>query len=193
MKIFTPLNINELFEIKAKYQNALILAGGTDLLAQWHNNKSRPDIVISLSQVKNLSFIRKEEQFIEIGSLTNHSILSSEKIIKSYLPVLSFAASTIGAPAIRNMGTIGGNIANASPAADLPPALLIYDSSLIIASQSGKRELKLSEFYRGYKMTALSPEEIIYSFRVPLPPADIYAEFFKIGTRKAQSIAKVSL
>ncbi len=192
MNIFTPSNIKELFEIRAKHSNAVLLAGGTDLLAQWHNNKSHPQKVISLSGIKNLSFVKEEKNYVEIGALTTHSVIAADRTIKKLLPVLSYAASTIGAPAIRNMGTIGGNIANASPAADLPPALLIYDASLILASQSGNRELKLSEFFRGYKLTALSDNEFIYSVRIPLPPADIYSEFFKIGTRRAQSIAKVS-
>ncbi len=193
MNIFTPTTIKELFDIKSKYPNATILAGGTDLVAQWHNNKIQPETVISISRIKELSFIKKEENFIYIGSLITHSTLTNNFIIKKFLPLLSYAASTIGAPAIRNMGTIGGNIANASPAADLAPTLFIYDAILIIASKNGNRELKLSEFYRGYKQTSLATNEIIYSIKVPITASDIYADFFKIGTRSAQSIAKVSL
>ncbi|MCX7943630.1 MAG: xanthine dehydrogenase family protein subunit M [Deltaproteobacteria bacterium] len=193
MKIFLPTNIKEFLEIKSKEPDAIILAGGTDLLAQWHNNKIMPNKIISISMLKNLSFIKEENNFVEIGSLTNHATIESNKIINKYLPILATAASTIGAPAIRNMGTIGGNIANASPAADLAPALLVYDAIVKLTSMNSTRELKLSEFYRGYKQTALGKDELIFSIKIPLPPQGVVTEFFKIGTRRAQSIAKVSL
>lgn len=193
MEIFTPTKLKELFELKSRYSDAIILSGGTDLLAQWHNSKITPQYVISISAIKELSFIREDKNIVEIGSATIHSEIKSSKTILKTLPILSYAASTIGAPAIRNMGTIGGNIANASPAADLPPVLLVYDATLLLASGSGNRELKLSEFYRGYKLTALKPDEIIYSVKIPLPPVDCHINFYKLGTRRAQSIAKVSL
>ncbi len=193
MNVFNPKNLKEFFKIREANPNSIILAGGTDLLAQWHNNKILPQSVISIAQIKDLEFIKEEETFIEIGALTNHTTLVNHKTIQRYLPLISYAASTIGAPAIRNMGTIGGNIANASPAADLPPVLLIYDASLIIASASGNRVVNLSEFYRGYKNTVLRPDEIIHSIRISKPPANIATNFYKVGTRKAQSIGKLSL
>lgn len=193
MNVLIPTNLKELLETRSKHTDAILLAGGTDLLSQWHNSKTHPEKVISLSRIKELSFIKEEKNYIEIGALTNHACICSDKIIKKHFPVLSYAASTIGAPAIRNMGTIGGNIANASPAADLPPVLLILDSTLTLVTTNGSREIKLSEFYRGYKTTVLLPDEIIYSIKIPILPSGIHTEFFKIGTRRAQSIAKVSL
>ncbi|MGB9600219.1 MAG: FAD binding domain-containing protein [Myxococcota bacterium] len=193
MNIFTPNKLKELLELKNRYKDGVILSGGTDLLAQWHNSKSVPQNIISISALSELSFIREDKNIVEIGAATTHSEISNNKIILKRLPVLSIAASTIGAPAIRNMGTIGGNIANASPAADLPPVLLIYDATLILASTGGNREIKISEFYRGYKLTALKPDEIIYSIKIPIPPENCYIDFYKLGTRRAQSIAKLSL
>ncbi len=193
MHIFIPQDLKELFEIKNKNPDALIIAGGTDLMAQFHNIKKFPENIISISHLKDLSFIKEQNSFIEIGALTTHNAITSSKIVNKYIPVLSYAASTIGAPAIRNMGTIGGNIANASPAADLPPPLLCLDASLILTSSTSSRELKLYEFYRGYKNTALKSDEIIFSIKIPIPSSEEYIDFYKIGTRKAQSIAKLSL
>jgi CO/xanthine dehydrogenase FAD-binding subunit len=193
MEFFSPKNIDEFFKVRERYPDAVLLAGGTDLMAQWHNNRSTPERVISISNLKELSFIKEDRGIIEIGALTTHTEISENKLIKKGVPVLAYAASLIGAPAIRNMGTIGGNIANASPAADLPPVLLIYDSSLVLRSKTQLRELKLYEFYKGYKNTVIKSDEIIYSIKVPIPDAVDKVEFYKVGTRQAQSIAKVSL
>jgi len=193
MNFFSPKNIDEFFNIRERYPDAIILAGGTDLMAQWHNNRNIPDKVISVSGIRELAFIKEEKGYVEIGSLSTHSEISENKTVKKILPSLSYAASLIGAPAIRNMGTIGGNIANASPAADLPPVLLIYDASLVLKSKNQIRELKLYEFYKGYKNTVIKPDEIIFSIRIPVPMQVDKVEFYKVGTRQAQSIAKLSL
>lgn len=193
MKIYTPMSIKELLEIKSKSPNAVVIAGGTDLMAQFHNNKELPSELISISNLKELLFIKEENGYIEIGALITHSEIASSRLIGKKVPALSYAASTVGAPAIRNMGTIGGNIANASPAADLPPPLLSLDASLVLISRDSSREIKLYEFYRGYKNTALKNDEIIFSVKVPIPSSDDFVEFYKVGMRKAQSIAKLSL
>ncbi|MBM4388254.1 MAG: FAD binding domain-containing protein, partial [Deltaproteobacteria bacterium] len=130
MIVFTPKTAMEAAALKAANPGAAVLAGGTDLLAQWSAGAARPESLIVVSNISELNFIRETGGKIEIGACAAHGDIASDARVNRYLPALAGAASSIGAPAIRNMGTIGGNIANASPAADLPPALMIYDATV---------------------------------------------------------------
>ena len=130
---------------------------------------------------------------MRIGAGVTHARLIREHEVAHTYPALAEAAATVGAPAIRAMGTIGGNIANASPAADVPPALLAYDAQVIVVSVRGERSMPLDHFFVGYRTVDLAPDELIAAVWMPRPDAGTYARYLKVGTRAAQSIAKVAL
>ncbi|MDQ7778862.1 MAG: xanthine dehydrogenase family protein subunit M [Planctomycetota bacterium] len=236
MKIITPTAIEELLTARAANPDAALLAGGTDLLAGWHSGGRRPEHLILLGGVRELDFISvRGNRTIEIGATATHSRIASNSIIRRFLPALAEAALSVGSPAVRNMGTIGGNIVNASPAADLVPPLIVYNALVRLVSfgamptspakpvstspssipmesvlarsarkSRGKvrgdaqrifagRDVPIDRFYTGYKTTDLRKDEVLFSVVIPVPSRSSFARYYKLGTRKAQSIAKVSL
>lgn len=168
------------------------LAGGTDLMVQWESGVAAiPDRAVSLWGLKELKGIRETPRGIEVGALTTHTELRSSPLVRGKLPALAAAAATVGGRQIQNRGTIAGNIANASPAGDLAPALLITGGAATVASVSGRRDIPLTNLFLGYRKLDLRPDELIVSFTLPALPAGAREAFHKIGTRAAQAISKV--
>lgn len=172
---------------------APVLAGGTDLLARSRVEQWPGTSIILLTSIPELGLIESRKGAIRIGACVTHTSISRATIIRSRIPALASAAESIGAPAIRNMGTIGGNLVNASPAADLPPALLALGASVRLISTRGERDVPLEHFYTSYQKTVLAADEILSHVIIRIPEDDSESRFYKIGTRKAQSIAKVSV
>jgi CO/xanthine dehydrogenase FAD-binding subunit len=193
MRVLTPATVAEAAGMRSAEPGAVLAAGTTDLLPAWHAGAPRPECLILLGGVEEMRNIEIVNDAFEIGALASHADVADHEGIGEHLPALAAAARSIGAPAVRNMGTIGGNVANASPAADLPPPLLAYGASVHLASASGDRTVPLEEFFLGYRKTDMREGELIRSFTVPLPPAGAVSRFEKLGTRRAQSIAKLSL
>jgi CO/xanthine dehydrogenase FAD-binding subunit len=193
MRVLTPGTLAEASEMRSAEPDAVLAAGTTDLLPAWHAGAPRPESLILLSGIEEMRRIELDADTLQIGAMASHAHIASDARIVEHLPALSAAAASIGAPAVRNMGTIGGNVANASPAADLPPALIAYGASVTLHSTTGTRTVPLDAFFPGYRRTDMSAHELIASFSVPLPPPGAISRFEKLGTRRAQSIAKVSL
>jgi len=193
MNVVTPTSLYEALDAKHTHPEARALAGGTDLFAQWQAGVAKPDTVIALERVHDLREIVVERDGVRVGAGVSHARLVREHEIAHTFPALAEAAQTVGAPAIRAMGTIGGNIANASPAADLPPALLAYDAQVMLASLRGTRSVPVSTFFVAYRRVDLAPDELIAAIWLPRPAPGTHARYLKVGTRAAQSIAKVAL
>ncbi len=149
-----------------------------------------PDRIIDLWRLDALRGIAVEGDTVSLGALTTYTEIRRSVVCREHLPVLVEAAATIGAAQIQNRGTLGGNIANASPAGDTLPVLLAADASFVIGSVRGERTVRASEFWTAYRTTALAPDELLLRIRVPLL-AGRELRFRKIGTRRAQSISKV--
>lgn len=167
-----------------------LLAGGTDLMVQWAAGVVPPERVTSVWNLPELSAIDIFPGFIEIGAGVTHAFLGDCVEIHRHLPALVAAAATVGAIQIQARGTLGGNAANASPAGDTAPALLVTGGSVLLASLAGIREVPLSEFWTAYRQIAARPDEIILAFRLPKRGKAI-ERFRKIGARQAQAISKV--
>ncbi|HAL91907.1 MAG TPA: hypothetical protein DCM68_02640, partial [Verrucomicrobia bacterium] len=167
-----------------------LLAGGTDLMVQWAAGVPTPERATSLWNLPELSAIEIFDDFVEIGAGVTHAFLRDCKQIHRHLPALVAAAATVGAAQIQARGTLGGNAANASPAGDTAPALLVTGGSVLLASLSGTREVPLHRFWVDYRKIDAHPGEIIVAFRLPKRDKAI-ERFRKIGTRKAQAISKV--
>ena len=167
-----------------------LLAGGTDLMVQWAAGVPIPERAVSVWNLPELSAIEVFPDRIEVGAGVTHAFLRDAVQIHRHLPALIAAAATVGAKQIQARGTLGGNAANASPAGDTAPALLVTGGSVLLASLSGTREVPLAKFWTGYRQIEARPDEIIVAFRLP-KRGKAQERFRKIGTRRAQAISKV--
>ena len=168
------------------------LAGGTDLMVTLRLDSGRQDRFLDLWNLDELRGIEIRPGETTIGALTTYSELAAHRAIAERHPLLVQAARVSGAWAIQNRGTLGGNIANASPAADSPPALLAYRARLELRSMRGARWIDYADFHLGYRQTARAPDELITRIVLPeLPPGPSVQLYRKVGPRRAQAISKV--
>ena len=174
----------------ASHPDALVLAGGTDLMVAVNRGDLPVDHVVAIGRVPELRGWRREEDHLRLGAaLTYTDLLQPDLAVLQ--PALAQAARSVGSPQIRNTGTLGGNVATGSPAGDTIPVLAALDAVLELRSASGTREMRLDEFVTGVKRTALEGGELIEAIRVPV--LDGPQEFCKVGTRNAMVISVVSL
>jgi xanthine dehydrogenase FAD-binding subunit len=195
-EFLTTQKIEDAVDCLDKFSKVQLLAGGTDLLVNLYKESPRlPDFdyLLDISKIPELKIINLVNNLIEIGPLVTHSDLINEPLIKNNFHVLMEAACTIGSTQIRNRGTIGGNIVNASPAADLLPPLIALRAEVELTSKKGKRILPLEEFLTGPYKTKLHTNELLTKIKIPLLGDNYYSDFQKIGRRKALSIARLSL
>jgi CO/xanthine dehydrogenase FAD-binding subunit len=173
-------------------QHAL-LAGGTELMVALNTGRLVSRSLISIQHLNELRFIRADDDAVHIGAGTTFTDIRRNDMIAAELPLLVRAASWTGAIANQNRGTIGGNICNASPAADTPPVLLAYDARVTLRSLRGERTIAYTEFHLGYKRTALREDEILYSVSIPRGFSGWKQYIRKVGTRNAQAISKTAI
>ncbi len=171
-------------------------AGGTDLMVLLEAGRLPGRRFLDLWKVNELRGITKSSDEVTIGALATYTDLLNDPVIGAEFPLVAAAARETGAVAIQNRGTVGGNIANASPAADLPPALLVYDAGIQVASSRGQRRVAYDGFHTAYKRMDLAPDELIVSVtlprRGPAAPGVRRKEVYrKVGTRRAQAISKI--
>lgn len=168
-------------------------AGGTDLMVLLEAGKLPHKRFVSLWGLQELCGIEVSDNHVTIGAMTTYSQIQRHDVLRAEFPLLGEAASLTGAIAIQNRGTLGGNIANASPAADSLPALLVYEAELELISASGARFVSYNEFHTGYKTSVMRADELIRAIRLPRTTADWQQHSRKVGTRKAQAISKVCI
>src|SRR5262245_52552543 len=166
-------------------------AGGTDLMVLLEAGKLTDRRFISLWHLDDLRGITADDRTVTIGALTTYSDVLRSPLLQTEFPLLCEAASETGGIATQNRGTIGGNIANASPAADTPPTLLAYDAEIELISSSGSRLVPYDGFHTGYKKMDLRPDELIRGVRLPRGRRNWIESYRKVGTRRAQAISKV--
>ncbi len=169
------------------------LAGGTDLMVLYNAGKTQDTRFLDISRLLELKGIRETSTHLDLGALCTFTELLEHPAIHRHTPNLVKSARATGALAIQNRGTLGGNIANASPAGDTPPCLLAYGAELELVSARGTRVVPYEAFHRGYKLMDLAPDELVARIRLPKPVGTHVHYFRKVGTRQAQAIAKVSL
>jgi CO/xanthine dehydrogenase FAD-binding subunit len=168
-------------------------AGGTDLMVLLEAGKLPHRNYVNLWGLKELRGIEVTDSHITLGALTTYTDVQSHPVLQSEFPMLCQAASETGGLAIQNRGTLGGNIINASPAADSPPALLAYDAEIELVSTDGSRWLPYKGFHTGYKQMLIAPGELLVRIRMPRNTRGATHYYRKVGTRKAQAISKVCL
>ena len=168
-------------------------AGGTDLMVLLESGKLAHKNYLNIWNLDELRGIEITPEFVTLGALTTYTDVQANATLRSQFPMLCQAASETGGLAIQNRGTLGGNIVNASPAADSPPALLAYDAELELVSTNGARWVSYQGFHIGYKQTVRRPEELLARIRLPRSTKGLKQYYRKVGTRKAQAISKVCL
>jgi len=195
-ELLTTQKIEEALNYLDKFSKVHVLAGGTDLLVNLYKESPRLpgfDYLLDISNIPELKMVNSINDFIEIGPLVTHSRLINEPLIKNNFTVLAEAAYTIGSTQIRNRGTIGGNIVNASPAADLLPPLIVLNAEVVLTSKKSERALSLEKFLAGPYKTKIQANELLTKIKIPLLGDNYYTDFQKIGRRKALSVARLSL
>ena len=166
-------------------------AGGTDLMVLLEAGRLPARRFLSIWGIPQLRQITHGPDAVVIGALATYTDLLRDERLSEEFPLVCAAARETGAVAIQNRGTVGGNIANGSPAADLPPALLAYDATLEVASTRGRRRVDYAVFHRGYKEMDLSADELILGVTLPRRPRQWKQVYRKVGTRRAQAISKI--
>jgi xanthine dehydrogenase small subunit len=190
--VASPGSLNEAYTLLVEAP-ARPIAGGTDLMVALTGELGEPpDRVLDLWRLDELRGIAVDGSDVSIGALTTYTDIRRSAVCREHLPALVEAAATIGAAQIQNRGTLGGNIANASPAGDTLPVLLALDAVIVCGSARGERTISAADFWTAYRKTALAPDELIVRIRVPLASGR-ETRFRKVGTRRAQSISKVVL
>jgi CO/xanthine dehydrogenase FAD-binding subunit len=166
-------------------------AGGTDLMVLLEAGKLSHKRFLSMSKLDELRGIEVTPANVTLGALTTYTEIQKHPVLQAEFPSLCAAARETGSIATQNRGTLGGNIVNASPAADSPPALLVYDAAIELVSERGVRWLSYHGFHSGYKKMQLSPDELLRAIRLPRRVRPWRQYYRKVGTRKAQAISKV--
>ena len=190
--VLTPQNLSELHEMLSLPSRKLI-AGGTDLIPRLHRARiDEPVELIDMSRLSELHFIRENAGQIEIGALVAHTTLFTSPLLLQCAPALSKACGSIGSPQTRARGTLGGNLVNASPAADSAPPLLCLNTTALISGPAGQRQVALADFFCGPGRTCLQPGEYLHSLRFAAPAGRWGMAFAKLGRRNGMAIAVVS-
>lgn len=192
-QVLWPQSLEELWPLIARYPEAKILAGGTDLLVWLRHRRLDPAVLISLEKIAALKGIEEDAEAVRIGACTSHASLQAEPVVAALFPVLTKALATLGSPHIRRMGTIGGNIVTASPAGDTLPPLYVLGAKVELQSAAGKRTIALADFILGPGRTALRPGEILAAILLAKPAAGVIQHFDKVGLRQAMACAVASL
>jgi CO/xanthine dehydrogenase FAD-binding subunit len=188
--VLTPRTLAEALRARAERPDAHPVQGGTDVLVELNFDRLRPPALLNLNEVEELRGWRRENGTLVLGAgLTYTEAMQGDPA--ELLPALAEASRTVGSPQIRNRGTIGGNLATASPAGDALPPLLVEGAQVVLASVRGHRTLPVGEFLRGVKRNALEPDELVLEVR--LRPSRAPQTFMKVGPRNAMVIAVCSL
>jgi CO/xanthine dehydrogenase FAD-binding subunit len=193
-ELVAPGNLPAVLDLLAKEPGAwLPIAGGTDVMVQYAAGKLAARKLVSIWNLPELRDVCAAQPEITIGAGCTYTDLRSNPLVAGNFPLLCSAASWTGGIANQNRGTIGGNIVNASPAADSLPALLVYDAELMLISAQGTRRASYADFHLSYRKTRLAPDELILSICLRPQFSEYYAHSRKVGARNAQAISKVCL
>ncbi|MBM3718462.1 MAG: xanthine dehydrogenase family protein subunit M [Actinobacteria bacterium] len=172
-------------------EDAKFLAGGHSLLPLMKLRLAQPAVLVDIARLTDLSYIRDEGNHVAIGALTRHHDVENSSVLRQHVPLLAHAASHVGSPQVRHRGTIGGSIAHADPASDLPATTLALGATYVAQGPNGTREIAASDFYTGFLESALAPDEMLTEIRVPKTTGATWG--FQKFNRRAQDWAIVGV
>jgi len=154
-------------ELLGKREEAKLLAGGHSLLPAMKLRLARPDLLIDVGRIGDLSYVREDGDAIAIGALTRHKDVAESALLREHCPIVASVAGQVGDPQVRHRGTIGGSIAHGDPASDLPSVLLALDGEVVARGKDGQRTIAATDLFTGVFQTALAPDELLVEVRVP--------------------------
>lgn len=192
--VYRPKTLEDALALKAEHGEALrALAGGTDVISGVRAGTLRADALLDLGLVDELAEIEELSDEVRIGSGVTHARVAESGAVRARLAILAEASASVGSAQIRNRGTIGGNVVNASPAADSVPPLWVLGATCELRSAAGRREVPIETFFTGPGLTVLGPDELLTGVRVRKAPSNARWFYRKLGQRLAMVIAKVSV
>jgi carbon-monoxide dehydrogenase medium subunit len=187
VRYFAPTEVGEALKLLAEYgKKATVLAGGTDLVPKINAYELKPDVLVYIGGL-GLSYIKEEDSKLVIGATTPTGKLAASGIIAKKASAIAEAARRMGCSSTQTTATIGGNLANASPAADLATPLLVMDAELQLTNAKGKRLIPIKEFFTGPGETVLKADELLSEIHVPIPKGK--TAFLKLGRRKTMTLS----
>lgn len=168
----SPATVGEAIALLKRFgSDAKILSGGHSLIPMMKLRLATPERIIDISGIQGLDYIREEDGFLKIGALAKEAALEESKLIARKYPLLLDAAKMIADPSVRNRATVGGNLAHGDAANDHPAVMLACRAEIVATGPKGQRNIPIDEFFLGFFMTALEPDEILTEIRIPIPPA----------------------
>ncbi len=173
-------SVQQALELLAAHDDAKLLAGGHSLIPMMKLRLAQPPAVIDIGRIAELSGISRDDGSIRIGALTCHADLAASELLRQECPLIAEAAATVADPQVRNKGTIGGNIAHADPASDLPAPLVACDATIHLLTADGSREVVASDFFVGLLTTALGEKEVITHLSVPAQTIGTGSAYLKV-------------
>jgi|SRR5690554_448121 len=188
---YAPSTLSQAIQYMVQ-NNAKVIAGGTDLLVQNYEKLDTLDGLMDIGKITELSRMETGD-VVRIGALVTHGEIAEHPWLRQHVPVLCQGAEAVGAPQIRHRGTLGGNLANASPAADIAPPLIVLEAQVELVGPQGDKAIPLEHFFTGPGSTVLEPGQIITGVRFSAPTAQQGGCYLKLGKRKAMAIATASI
>ena len=193
IEFVTPRSLDELLLFLDEHKGeTTIVAGGTDLYLLVKREVVRPRYLIDITDIPELHYIKEDAEYVRIGASMTLTEIEKNEIVNRYFPVLVDAVKTMAARQIRNVATLAGNLANASPAADSAPPLIVLGAKVILQSKNNEREVPVEDLFVFVKKTIIESNEIIKEIKIPKPPEAFAASFEKLGKRNALVLAIVS-
>lgn len=190
MELHEASSLAEASELMRRYApDARFLAGGTDLLVDLKSGMVSTGHVVSLNRIGELRGVTSTDSELRIGALTTANQLAASPIVRERFPSILDATRDMAAPQIRNMATVGGNIASAVPSADLPPILIVLNASVVLWSPEGERRIPLDSFFTGPRRTARQDDEVLTAIVIPNPPPGLGAAYARFALREANACA----
>jgi carbon-monoxide dehydrogenase medium subunit len=194
MEYIAPNSLQEITKLLKRLKGkGKLIAGGTNVIPDLRADKLHPQVLIDLSHLKDMSYIKEDKRRIRIGGLTPIAELASSKIIRKVAPVLAEAADELGNPLVRNRATVAGNLAHASPAADTAVPLLALEATVVVARDGMSRQIPIEQFFRGPNRTVLKAGEIIKEISFEKSVSNTRMSYSKLGRRSAMAISVASV
>jgi len=184
-------SVDHAIELLGSGRDAKLLAGGHSLLPLMRLRLARPELLVDVGRLGELSYVREDGDAVAIGALTRYHDLERNDVLRAACPILATAAGGVGDPQVRHRGTIGGSVAHCDPASDAPTILLALDAELVVRGPEGERRLPVAESFGGFLTTALAPQEVLTEIRVPATGDAGWS--YQKHTRRAQDWATVGV
>jgi carbon-monoxide dehydrogenase medium subunit len=162
-----PASVEEAVELLAAHDDAKLLAGGQSLIPLLKLRLALPELVVDIGRLNGLAGVRDRGDHLAVGALTRHHDLARDPLVREHAPMLAHAAGQVGDPQVRHQGTLGGSLAHADPAGDLPAVLLAYEGTAVARGPRGERAIPAAELFSGFLESALAPDEVLCEVRVP--------------------------